>query len=123
MPAENITLYAKWIEYSVILTCDDTAGISVINNVTAPETYRATAFDTDGDPVSVTVQVIGGTHEAGKNVTVRLVATGKYGVYDTKTISNIKVYGTPTLNYDTERDYFLDPEEAKEYGIIDKIIK
>ena len=35
-----------------------------------------------------------------------------------KTNQNIK-----KIEKDTERDYFLDPEEAKEYGIIDKIIK
>ena len=27
------------------------------------------------------------------------------------------------IKYDTERDYFMDANEAKEYGIIDKVIK
>lgn len=27
------------------------------------------------------------------------------------------------IKQDTERDYFMDPNEAKEYGIIDKVIK
>ena len=106
MPAENITLYAKWIEYSVSLSSDETTEISINNVVTSPDTYHATAIDTDGNPVNVVVTVIGGTFEAGKTITVRLVATGLYGAYATKTISNIKVYGIPSLSYDTEKDYF-----------------
>ena len=27
------------------------------------------------------------------------------------------------INEDTERDYFLSPEEAVQYGLIDKVIK
>ena len=106
MPAENITLYAKWIEYSVSLSNDETTEISINDVVTSPDTYHATAIDTDGNPVNVVVTVIGGTFEAGKTVTVRLVATGLNGIYAIKTISNIKVYGTPTLSYNTEKDYF-----------------
>jgi len=106
MPAENITLYAKWIEYAVSLSNDETTEISVNDVVTSPDTYHATAIDTDGNPVNVVVTVIGGTFEAGKTVTVRLVATGLNGIYATKTISNIKVYGTPSLTYDTGKDYF-----------------
>ena len=106
MPAENITLYAKWIEYSVSLSSDETTEISINDVVTSPDTYHATAIDTDGNPVNVVVTVIGGTFETGKTVTVRLVATGLNGIYATKTISNIKVYGTPTLSYNTEKDYF-----------------
>ena len=106
MPAENITLYAKWIEYTVSLASDETTEISINSTVTSAESYNATAIDTDGNPVNVVVTLIGGTFEAGKNITVRLVATGLYGVYATKTISNIKVYGIPSLEYDTKKDYF-----------------
>ena len=106
MSAENVTLYAKWIEYSVSISCDDTTEISINDTVTSPDTYNATAIDTDGNPVNITVSVIGGTFAAGKTVTVRLVANGLYEAYATKTISNIKVYGIPTLSYDTEKDYF-----------------
>ena len=106
MPAENITLYAKWIEYTVSLASDETTEISINSTVTSAESYNATAIDTDGNPVNVVVTLIGGTFEAGKNITVRLVATGLYDVYATKTISNIKVYGIPSLEYNTEKDYF-----------------
>ena len=104
MPAEDLTLYAKWIEYGVTMTSDEVTILSVSDDPVDPATYRATAIDTDGDPVSVTVQILGGTHTAGKTVTVRLTAMGKYGIYDVKTIGNIKVYGTPTLNYNEEKD-------------------
>ena len=104
MPAEDLTLYAKWIEYGVTMTSDEVTILSVSDDPVDPATYRATAIDTDGDPVSVTVQILSGTHAAGKTVTVRLVATGKYGIYDVKTIGNIKVYGTPTLDYNEEKD-------------------
>lgn len=106
MPAYNITLYAKWIEYDVLLSYDDTTEISINDIATSPATYNATAIDTDGNPVDVIVSVIGETFEAGKTVTVRLVATGLYNVYATKTISNIKVYGNPSIVYDTDKDYF-----------------
>ena len=106
MPAENITLYAKWIEYTVSLASDETTEISINSTVTSAESYNATAIDTDGNPVNVVVTLIGGTFEAGKNITVRLVATGLYDVYATKTISNIKVYGIPSLEYNTEKDYY-----------------
>ena len=106
MSAENITLYAKWIEYSVSISCDDTTEISINDTVTSPDTYNATAIDTDGNPVNITVSVIGGTFAVGKTVAVRLVANGLYSAYATKTISNIKVYGIPTLSYDTKKDYF-----------------
>ena len=106
MPAENITLYAKWIEYTVSLASDETTEISINSTVTSAESYNATAIDTDGNPVNVVVTLIGGTFEAGKDITVRLVATGLYDVYATKTISNIKVYGIPSLEYNTEKDYY-----------------
>ncbi len=106
MPAENITLYAKWIEYSVSISCDETTEISINDDVTSPNTYNATAIDTDGNSVNVVVNVVGGTFVAGKTVTVRLVATGLNDAYATKTISNIKIYGTPSLTYDTTKDYF-----------------
>lgn len=106
MPAENITLYAKWIEYSVSISCDETTEISINDDVTSPNTYNATAIDTDGNSVNVVVNVVGGIFVTGKTITVRLVATGLNDAYATKTISNIKVYGTPSLTYDTTKDYF-----------------
>ena len=106
MPAESITLYAKWIEYAITLTCDDVDKISVSDVIDSPATYHATAIDTDGENVSVTAQLIYGVQEAGGTVNVNIVATGKYGVYKMQELSDIKVYGTPTLNYNTEKDYF-----------------
>ena len=106
MPAENLTLYAKWVEYAVVLTCDESPAISVKDDINAPATYHATAVDTDGNPAIVTVQLLEGTQEAGETVVVRIIAVGKNEVYTTKIISDIKVYGTPLLDYVVEKDYF-----------------
>ena len=106
MPAENITLYAKWVDYEVFITSDETTAISVNDELLAAGTYNATATDTDGNPVSITVTLLGGVQEAGGTVTIRLLARGLYGIETTKTLSNIKVYGLPSITYDTEKDYF-----------------
>ena len=95
MPNENITLYAKWIEYEVTLTSDDITEISVYDNILDYTLYNAEAIDTDGNSIDVTVQLISETQEAGNLITVRLVANGLYGLYDVKTLRDIKVYGNP----------------------------
>ncbi len=102
MPAENITLYAKWIDYDVILDCVERGEIRVNDSISA-ETFFATATDTDGNPVEVIAQLIGGTKIAGNSITVRLIATGKYDIYTVKTISGIKVYGAPSLIYNSDK--------------------
>ena len=55
MPNENITLYAKWIEYEVTLTSDDITEISVYDNILDYTLYNAEAIDTDGNSIDVTV--------------------------------------------------------------------
>ena len=105
MQAADITLYAKWIDYEVALTCNKRTEIS-INDAIAAETFSATAVDTDGNPVEVTAQITGGSKVVGGKITVRLVAMGLYDIYAVETISNINVYGAPTLTYNTEKDYF-----------------
>lgn len=105
MPNENITLYAKWIEYEVTLTSDDITEISVYDNILDYTLYNAEAIDTDGNSIDVTVQLISETQEAGNSITVRLVANGLYGLYDVKTLRDIKVYGNPVITYDEEKDY------------------
>ena len=105
MQAADITLYAKWIDYDVSLTCNKRTEIS-INDAIVAETFSATAVDTDGNPVEVTAQITGGSKVVGGKITVRLVAMGLYDIYAVETISNINVYGAPTLTYNTEKDYF-----------------
>lgn len=104
VPASDISVYAKWIDYEISLTCIKRTEISVNDTIDA-ETFSATAVDTDGNPVVVTAQIIGGTKVAGNKITVRLVAMGLYDIYATETISDINIYGAPTLTYNTEKDY------------------
>ena len=39
------------------------------------------------------------------------------------TAQNLLNYITDIINNDTERDYFMDSDEALDYGIVDKILK
>ena len=105
MPAENVTLYAKWIDYEVFLCYDNLTGLSVNDDLTDGLSYGITAVDTDNNPVAVKAQLISGSQTAGTNITVRFVATGLYGVYAMQMISDIKVYGMPTIEYNTTKDY------------------
>ena len=114
MPAENVTLYAKWIDYQVFLCVDNLTGLSVNDDLNDGLSYGITAIDTDNNPVSVKAQLISGSQTAGTCITVRFVATGLYGVYAMQMISDIKVYGMPTIEYNTTKDYInysddLDP--------------
>lgn len=104
MPAQNITLYAKWVNYEVNLDCDNITKISVNDTITNPELYNAKATDTDGNPVDITATIVGGSQTGGDTITIRLVAIGLYGVYDVKTISNIKVYDEPVIVFNTSKD-------------------
>lgn len=100
MPAENIVLYAKWIDYDVELTYDNISCISVFDNCLSSSTYNALATDTNGDNINVSATLISGDFQEGKTINIRLYAEGLYGVYKIKTLSGIKVYGTPTITYD-----------------------
>ena len=46
------------------------------------------------------------SEEDRRVVFVRLTAKGLYGVTNTKTLRDIRVYGNPTLTYDLDKDYF-----------------
>lgn len=106
MPAENITLYARWNDYEITIISDDITEISIDDNILSPDLYHAVATDTDGNDVPVTVEILGGSQEIAKTITVRLTAKGLYGVESSKTLRDIRVYGIPTLSYDLEKDYF-----------------
>ena len=117
MPAEDITLYAKWVDYEVSLTYSKKTEISINDEINAA-LFNATAVDTDGNPVEVAVQIIGGTKTVGNKITVRLVAMGLYDIYAMETVADISVYGAPTLTYDTEKDYInlTDTVNASLFG-------
>ena len=104
MPSSDITVYAKWIDYEVSLFSKEINAISVYQEI-KPEMFSASAVDTDGNEIIVSVKIISGTFAEENTIAVRLIATGLYDIYATKTISNIKVYGTPTLSFDNEKDF------------------
>lgn len=103
VPACDITLYAKWIDYEVNLTYSELTYIKATDTIDT-QLFNATAVDTDGNNVDVSVRVTG-TQTPGSVITVRLTATGLYSIYSTYQIKNIKVYGTPSIEYDTTKDY------------------
>ncbi len=103
VPAYDVTLYAKWIQYDI------TINYTNIDAIKESETdyttlVNASAIDTDGAEVSVTAQIIG-YQEEGNIVAIKLSASGNYGVIRTVNITNIKVYGIPTMEYDGTKDY------------------
>jgi len=68
-------------------------------------------------------QVMGGAE--GQAIDVKIRAEHILRVKDrlTKLLSKHTGQTIKKLDVDTDRDFFMTPEEAKEYGIIDKIIK
>lgn len=68
-------------------------------------------------------QIMGGAE--GQAVDVKIRAEHILRVKDrlTKILSKHTGQSIKKLEVDTDRDFFLTPEEAQEYGIIDKIIK
>ena len=104
VPASNITLYAKWIDYKVMITFDEILDISVFDELNA-NLFNATAVDTDGNSVDISLQIIGGSKTVGGTVSIRFVAVGLYDVYSTTNLANIKVYGTPILSFNKDIEY------------------
>lgn len=68
-------------------------------------------------------QVMGGAQ--GQAVEIEITAKQIMRVRDNlnKIIANHTGQKLKKVSEDTDRDYYLDPEEAKEYGVIDEIIK
>jgi len=105
MPDHNITLTAYWKTFALgtIKYDIDKTAISVDDEITA-DLFSAVCLDTDGNLATFTVTV-SGTQTAGEMISVRLVA--KSGSKSKQiTISDIKVYGDPTLTFDRDIDYF-----------------
>ncbi len=68
-------------------------------------------------------QIMGGAE--GQAIDIKIRAEHILRVKDrlTKILSKHTGQAIKKLDVDTDRDFFMTPEEAKEYGIIDKIIK
>ena len=105
VPAEDVTLYAKWTNYDIIISGTD--GVLTVRAdapITA-ETFGITATDTDGNPVEVTVRVLDGEQVGGATLILRASAAGLWNTTKTARFE-VKVYGTPTMTADTARTWF-----------------
>ena len=100
MPAENITVYAKWIDYKVTLSYEEIFVIGVEIPLDA-SAFNATAVDTDGNSVDIIVTITDGQKVAGSSITVHITATGLYGISDgtTMTLSVLGIGESELLLY------------------------
>ena len=104
MPDRNITLTAYWKTFALgtIKYDTDKKAISVNDEITA-ELFEAICLDTNGKLANFTVSV-SGTQAVGETITVRLVATSGNKTKQI-TITDVKVYGMPTLTFDNTVEY------------------
>lgn len=109
MPAEDLTLYAKWISYDITISPNEFTAISIIAQLT-PTGIGATAVDTDGDSLELTLTT-NGTFAVGETILIRLSTTGKYSTAKQKTYNEVKVYGLPEVSYNTTKDYINITDE------------
>ncbi len=109
-PAGNITV--RYIEnvkvYSapVISYNEDKNEISVNDTVNA-DLFSATAADSFGEALTVTVSLYSGTQSAGNTVTLRFTVTDSKG--NTTTFDKeVKVYGAPTISAANKTDFKVE---------------
>jgi uncharacterized repeat protein (TIGR02543 family) len=96
---EDINLYAYWITYDITIRYNTSIkSVSEKSELTA-DIFDATAIDTDGEIINIETKIFLGTKVSGNTIIVRLTANGKYDVNRYVQISDIKVYGDPTLTY------------------------
>ena len=111
MPNKNYTLYAKWETYDIALSYNETKTAISINDEINAELFGAIAIDTDEKILDVNVEVIAGQLQVGETITVRLTVAGLYNVKKAQTITDVYVYGIPTLICDTTKDYINVSDE------------
>ena len=120
MPAEDLTLYAKWEKYSLTISYNENIqGVSSLEEINA-EYLDAKCFDNFNNCFEINIQIYGSV-VAGNSVSIKMTAENN-GYSATKTITNIKVYGEPSLNYNDDVTYFniadgLTPEWFNASGI------
>ena len=78
--------------------------------------FNATAKDSFNKSISVTAAIISGNKVAGGTISVRLSTTDSAGNTFTKDVNSIKVYGMPTLTYDTTKT------RIKETDVVDRTL-
>ncbi|MBU2576019.1 ATP-dependent Clp endopeptidase proteolytic subunit ClpP [Patescibacteria group bacterium] len=68
-------------------------------------------------------QIMGGAEGQASDIKIRAEHILKMHERLNKILANHTGQSIKKIERDSDRDYFMTPEEAKEYGIIDKIIK
>ena len=110
MPDHDITLTAKWTNYSLgSIKYDESKKAVSINDEITPELFSALCIDSNGLPVELSAAV-NGTFAEGGTVAVRLsgASGGKNAV---ATIQNVKIYGAPELSVENVDKDFINPDE------------
>ena len=110
MPDHDITLTAKWTNYSLgSIKYDESKNAVSINDEITPELFSALCIDSNGLPVELSAAV-NGTFAEGATVAVRLsgASGGKNAV---ATIQNVKIYGAPELSVENVDKDFINPDE------------
>ena len=79
MPAEDMTLYAKWIDYNIEITSDDVKWMPITEDLTV-EYLNASAIDTDGNKINVYIDIKDGTPKTKGDISFSVIATGLYDV-------------------------------------------
>ena len=98
----------KVYDLPVITYNEEKTTISVNDTINA-ELFNATAKDSFGENLTVSVMVYNGTISAGNTITVRLSAIDSKG--NTQIIDRqIKVYGMPTIDNATTLDFKVEDE-------------
>jgi ATP-dependent Clp protease protease subunit len=67
-------------------------------------------------------QPLGGFHGQATDIEIQSREMRRTRDTINKILSDITGHDTKKITRDTERDNFMDPEEAKEYGLIDQVI-
>ena len=104
MPDHDLTLVANWVKYTVSIKYNTNKMSISVNDTISAELFDAYCYDnTTGKILPIQVQcTVSGNVVAGGTINVRFTAEG---YNKAPSISGIKVYGMPTLDFDETVNY------------------
>jgi len=88
----------------MILQCEENLAIKLSDPINV-ETLGATITSSTGEEVMLGATLVEGEKKAGKTISVKITAEGKYGMTKEKIITGVKVYGIPTITYTAKAGY------------------
>ena len=80
------------------IQCEENLAIKLSDPINV-ETLGATITSSTGEEVMLGATLVEGEKKAGKTISVKITAEGKYGMTKEKIITGVKVYGIPTITY------------------------